>query len=247
MHAVMTANHVDALKKKRVFFTQDGHNRFGHDQTVVFEEDTAIEPYSATLNGVELSTIGAFSYSSSSLPASTKIGRYCSIAWNVRVMAHNHHTHFVTTSSLSYDPHFIIFNQCLEDHGVSEIARYGGHATRPNRNDPPIIEHDVWIGQDALLGRGIVLGTGCIVGAGAVVTKSVPPYAIVGGNPAKLIRFRFEQDLIDGLLASRWWRYKVSDLAGTRYDDPSTFLIQIRQGREHGILPPYEPEPILMK
>ena len=246
MQAMMTAEHVEILRKRRVFFTQDGHNRFGKGQVVIFDQDTVIEPYSASLHGIEFATIGAFSYSSSTLPASTKIGRYCSIAWNVRVMAHNHPTHFVTTSAFSYDSHFIIFNQCLEDDDAPEMARYGGRPTRSNRSDAPIIEHDVWIGQDVLLARGIILGIGCVVGAGAVVTRSVPPFAIVAGNPARIIRHRFDDDVRSALLASRWWQYKVSRFATMRYDDPSLFLDQLAQHeREEGLIP-YQPEGVVL-
>jgi hypothetical protein len=69
------------------------------------------------------------------------------------------------------------------------------------------IGHDVWVGQDAVILRGIRIGHGAVVAAGAVVTKDVPAYAIVGGNPAKIIRYRFEKEIIDELLSLSWWDY----------------------------------------
>lgn len=68
-----------------------------------------------------------------------------------------------------------------------------------------IIGNDVWIGARALILDGKVVGDGAIVAAGAVVTRDVPPYAIVGGVPARVIRYRFEPEVIDALLAWRWW------------------------------------------
>ncbi|MBA1143698.1 CatB-related O-acetyltransferase [Mesorhizobium sp. CCANP35] len=69
------------------------------------------------------------------------------------------------------------------------------------------IANDVWIGRHAMIMPGVHIADGVIVAAGAVVTKDVPPYAIVGGVPAKLIRYRFSQDVIAKLLAIRWWEW----------------------------------------
>ena len=247
MYAIMRPNHVEHLKRQRIFFTQDGSNRFGEGHPVVFEEDTVLEPYSALLTGVDLPSIGSFSYSFSNFPSSTRIGRYCSISWDVKVMALNHPMDFVSTSSFSYDPHFVIFKQCLEDDGRSDIPRYGGRAVRPNRNNAPIIGHDVWIGQDVLLARGIEIGTGSVIGAGSVVTRSVPPYAVVGGNPAKVIRFRFDETTVDRLLKSGWWRYRFTTIGSMRYDDPSLFLDQLLDAGQRGDLVPFTPQVIRLK
>ena len=68
-----------------------------------------------------------------------------------------------------------------------------------------IIGNDVWIGEDVKLKGGVTIGDGAIVAMGAVVTKDVPPYAIVGGVPAKIIRYRFSKEVIDELMRIRWW------------------------------------------
>lgn len=246
MQYLMTRDHVEKLRQHRIYFSQDDGDRFPTDQVVLFDEDGTVEPYAAILQGIEIPTIGSFSYSLSGLPPSTRIGRYCSISWGVQVMALNHHMSFASTSSFSYDPHFIIFRKCLEDDAVESFHRYGGRPSRPNRIDAPVIEHDVWIGQDAMLARGITLGTGCVIGAGAVVTGSVPPYAIMGGNPARLIRFRFPEEIVAELLKSLWWNYKVSDFAELRYDDPMLFLAQLRQAAAAGSITPYRPEKLVL-
>lgn len=67
------------------------------------------------------------------------------------------------------------------------------------------IGNDVWIGANVIILDGIEIGDGAVVAAGSVITKSVPPYAIVGGVPAKIIRYRFEKDKIEKLLILKWW------------------------------------------
>lgn len=72
--------------------------------------------------------------------------------------------------------------------------------------------HDIWIGHGAVVVSGVEIGSGAVVGAGAVVTKSVPPYAIVGGVPAKILRFRFAPETINRLLATQWWNLPAEKL-----------------------------------
>ncbi|WP_430474905.1 CatB-related O-acetyltransferase [Thalassospira lucentensis] len=87
--------------------------------------------------------------------------------------------------------------------------------------------HDVWIGARAIILSGVEIGTGAVVAAGAVVTKDVPPYAIVGGNPAKVIRKRFDDHQIQKLLATRWWELSDAELkekSQLLYGDVDTFI-----------------------
>ena len=76
-----------------------------------------------------------------------------------------------------------------------------------------VIENDVWIGSNVLLLGGIRIGNGAVIAAGSVVTKDVPPYAIVGGNPAKIIRYRFETGEIERLLELKWWDWPEDKIA----------------------------------
>lgn len=78
----------------------------------------------------------------------------------------------------------------------------------------PIIGNDVWIGANAIILQGVTIGDGAIIAAGAVVTKDVPPYAIVGGVPAKVIKYRFSDEVILKLLQIKWW------------DKPEEWIIQ---------------------
>lgn len=235
------------LRKSKIFFTVSGQDRLCLEDVVTFSPDAAAEPYSALLNGHELPSIGSFSYSWSPLPAGIRVARYCSLSSGIRIMAGNHPTEFISTSSFSYDGDFVIFAQALADGAVPEFRRYPAGETRSGRSTLPIIENDVWIGQDVILGLGITLGTGCVIAAGSVVTRSVPPYAIVGGNPARIIRMRFGDDIIQKLLASNWWIHRFSDFAEMHYDKPDIFLDQLEERRDRGEIEAFSVSPLLWR
>lgn len=126
------------------------------------------------------------------------IGKFCAIASGATFMLNggNHHT-----ETLSSFP-FGIFGQgwegALPDHW-------------PNKGDL-VVGHDVWIGQGAVLTPGVKVGSGAVIAARSVVTSDVPPYAIVGGNPARVIRMRRPAEEIERLLALAWWDWPVEKI-----------------------------------
>ena len=81
----------------------------------------------------------------------------------------------------------------------------------PNKGDT-VVGNDVWMGYQATIMPGVQIGDGAIIATKAVVTKDVPPYAVVGGNPAQTIRMRFEPDTIARLLALRWWDWDITKI-----------------------------------
>lgn len=89
---------------------------------------------------------------------------------------------------------------------------------KSNRKASIILQNDVWIGHGVIIMAGVTLHNGCVVAAGSVVTKDVPPYAIVGGNPARILRYRFDKDTIDGLQKIMWWDWPPT-LLQTRRED----------------------------
>lgn len=140
---------------------------------------------------------------------SGKIGRFCSIGSEVKVINGFHPSqNYVSTHPAFYsvernctDLSFAAFDQFEE-------RRY---ADKENRFDV-VIGNDVWICDRASIIAGVTIGDGAIVAACSVVTKDVPPYAIVGGNPAKIIRKRFSDNVIRSLMDNQWWNLDVSEL-----------------------------------
>jgi phosphonate metabolism protein (transferase hexapeptide repeat family) len=123
-----------------------------------------------------------------------EIGKFCSIASQTRINPGNHPMwraalHHFTYRSESYG--FAV----EDDHEFFEWRR----------EHKVVLGHDVWIGHGATILPGVKIGTGAGIGAGAVVSKDVPPFAIVGGVPAKLIRYRFDEKVQQGLLELAWW------------------------------------------
>jgi len=138
----------------------------------------------------------------------TKVGKYCSIGDNVRTGIGLHPSReFVSTHpaffSLNKQAGFtFVENQKFEEHKyVDEENKYF-----------VVIGHDVWVGNNVIIMDGITIGNGAIVAAGSVVTKSVEPYCIVGGVPAKLIRKRFTDEQIANLEKIKWWNWDLGRL-----------------------------------
>lgn len=87
-----------------------------------------------------------------------------------------------------------------------------GIVSKPLRSAYTIVRSDVWIGDGAVVMPGLEIGTGAVIGANAVVTKDVPPYAVVAGTPARIIKFRFKDAIVEKLLASEWWELSIEKL-----------------------------------
>ncbi|MGL4243377.1 MAG: CatB-related O-acetyltransferase, partial [Beijerinckiaceae bacterium] len=133
--------------------------------------------------------------------AKLSIGRFCSIADGVEILlGGNHRLDFATTY-----PFGAMTGVWPEAAGRTDFHASKGDVT---------IGHDVWLGSQCMIMSGVTVGHGAVVAARAVVTRDVPPYAIVGGNPAKIIRRRFEPAVVERLLAARWWDLPRDRIAG---------------------------------
>lgn len=125
------------------------------------------------------------------------IGSFCSIAQNVTVFGGGeHNVDWITTYPLR-----IAFGHVL--------AGKDGH---PKTKGKTTVGSDVWVGYGAVILSGVTIGDGAVIGAGSVVTKDVPPYAIVAGNPARLIRYRFNEDTRAMLLQIAWWNWPLEEI-----------------------------------
>ena len=146
------------------------------------------------------------------------IGKYCSIAHNCTFVVSNHLLDRFTTAPCGMPSLFA--------HGQGNLASY-------SKGDI-IIKNDVWIGANCTLIDNITIGNGAVIAAGAVVTKDVPPYAVVGGNPAKIIKYRFSKELIDEIESLQFWELPIDEIHSfNRHTaDISTFIKDVKKYME---------------
>jgi acetyltransferase-like isoleucine patch superfamily enzyme len=146
-----------------------------------------------------LSSIGKGTYigTNTKIYECSSIGSFCSISHDVKIGLSNHALDYISTSPLFYE----------KNRGLISITTH-----KDKDFVKTVIEHDVLISSNALIMAGVTLGTGCVVGAGAFVNKDIPPYAIVVGTPARIIKMRFSPEVIDMLLASKWWEQSFEKL-----------------------------------
>lgn len=127
-----------------------------------------------------------------------EIGNFCSIANNVIIGGAMHPLEWVSTSPVFYA-------------GRDSVKKKFQNFKRPD-DKKTHIQNDVWIGSNVLIKQGVTISHGAVIGMGSVVTKDVSPYEIWAGNPAKLIRKRFDDDIIKKLLSFKWWNLNDAQL-----------------------------------
>lgn len=127
-----------------------------------------------------------------------RIGSYCSIAHDVSIQEYNHRMDRCSTYFFSSN----IFNEGMEQ----DIASRG----------PISIGNDVWIASRVVVGSGVTIGDGAVIGANSVVLEEVPPYAIVAGSPARVLRYRFDENVVARLRALKWWDWDDDRISRNR-------------------------------
>ena len=170
------------------------------------------------------STIHRFTYVSDHCwIIKAEIGSFCSIASNVWIGGGKHPLNFVSTSPVFYSENNIL-KKCFNRIDFQEYEK-------------TTIGNDVWIGSNVFIKGGVSVGHGAVIGAHSVVTKDVEPYSIVAGNPAKLIRKRFDDLTVQKLIKSQWWNFpdKILNERAANFHDVSKFLDFLTDEKEKWI------------
>lgn len=202
-------------------------HRWGNGERIYYNAGCSIEPFSTFASGNNLYTCGSFSSIASSFPANTVVGRYSEVAVGCSMMGFRHPIESVSINSATFnfarENIASYFEQYEEEFGA--VTKKGVPIPQPQLQ-PLVICNDVWIGDDCKLKGGITVHDGAVIASDSVVVKDVPPYAIVAGVPAKIKKFRFPPEIIQGLLESKWWEYELGDMYREKLDfsSPLDFL-----------------------
>jgi len=189
-------------------------------------KNAVLEPPVTAYGNVKIRSntkIGSFTYINNGTTVfyGTSIGRYCSIGKNNEIGPVDHPLDWLSSSPVQYNiaEHFPDYTEYCDPFPQVKISR-------PSST---IIGNDVWIGSLCVIKRGVSIGDGAVIASGAVVTKDIPPYAIAGGVPAKVIRYRFSKEIIEKLLKIKWWDLDFKLLAGIQFDDIEKAIKQLEK------------------
>ncbi|MBA95987.1 MAG: CatB-related O-acetyltransferase [Sulfitobacter sp.] len=186
--------------------------------------------------------LGAFSYQVSGYCFAARIGRYCSFGEGTQIGRQNHPTHWASTS-----PAFYLGDQ-IYDLGDTFPGSDQFHNYSFKSNTPATVAkittigNDVWIGHGAYIAAGTTIGDGAIIGAHAVVTRDVPAYAVVAGNPATIKKMRLPPGLIGPMLQAQWWQFAPWQMDHLDPSDPEAFCKGVH--KMTGSTPAYMPQTV---
>jgi len=178
-----------------------------------------------------LVSMGSFSYTNSPLPDGMRVGRYCSIGPNLIVFGAEHFPSWISTSPSFYNKNY--FDKTVLPESVSHTVR-----SHVDIN----IGHDVWVGSNVAIKNKCKIGNGVIIASNSVVTKDVDDFCIVGGNPAKFIKHRFDNNIIKLINVLNWWDYHLESFKYLSANNPIEFLNILKQRVDRREISIYKPE-----
>ncbi len=171
-----------------------------------------------TANVKHSCNVGSYTFinSGTTLFPATKMGKFCSIGKNCELGAFDHPITWLSSSPIQYNLK-LHFPDYIEDFEQKKIER-------PKET---VFGNDIWVGSLAVVKRGLTIGDGAIIAGGSVVVKDVPPYAIVGGVPAKVLKYRFDEETIKRLMKLQWWGMPIKDLKDISFDNINKALDEL--------------------
>lgn len=231
---------IEFLHDSKIFSHQNYDiQRWKEGDPMCFLRSAEMEPYSAVYRGEFMNSLGAFSFITNPIIGTYQMefstGRYCSIGGGLRIVGNAHPIASLSSSPIFYDKKESWVRSYNEDHGITGAPL----VTRNPAKGAPKIGHDVWFGSDVYLNQAVRIGNGAVIAANSHVTKDVPDYAIVGGNPARVIRYRFPTPIIRELMDIQFWRFSMRDLQQLNVQDIEQFIRDFREAE--GQLKPWNP------
>lgn len=222
----------------------------------MFDEITIEAPVYLGRCQIDLRYMGAFSfinmravksYTTNCCVECESIGRFCTIAHSVNIGMAGHSASFLSPNTIfKFNQNAQFFAEYIENRDYAWENEMKIKNLESSRKPLPVIGNDVWIGFGATILNGVTVGDGAVVAAGAVVTKDVPAYTIVGGNPARVIKQRFTDTCVEKLLEMKWWDYGPDILVGIDISNVEENVMRIEERIHSGKYKKYNPTRVVI-